>query len=64
MWKGFERKGVKTGMEKWNQNEAILTCLKAPSLWYSGYRVSFLDVKQPGRLLTTHPHLTPRLKKE
>jgi len=34
-----------------------------PSVLRDGYRVSCLGVKRPGRGVTTHPHLVPRLKK-
>jgi hypothetical protein len=44
------------------------TCLALPwdqpSLLYNGYRVPFPRVRRPGMVLTTHPHLSPRLKKE
>jgi hypothetical protein len=35
-----------------------------PSLLYSGYRVSFQEVKRPGSGVDHPPHLAPRLKKE
>ena len=35
-----------------------------PSLLYSWYRFSFLEVKRPGRDADHPPHLVPRLKKE
>jgi hypothetical protein len=34
-----------------------------PSLLYNRYRVSFTEVKRPGRGIDQHPHVTPRLKK-
>ena len=35
-----------------------------PSLLYNGYWVSFQGQSGRGVVLTTHPHLAPRLKEE
>ena len=34
------------------------------SLLYKRHRVSFQGLKRPGRVVDTHMHLTPKLKKE
>jgi hypothetical protein len=45
---------------RWNLS---FVTLGPPSVLYNEYRIFFPGVKRPGRELTTHPHLPPRLRK-
>jgi hypothetical protein len=43
---------------------AVGPTFSVPSLLYNGHRISFLEVKRPGRDVNIHLHLSPRLKKK